>query len=142
MKNPINYLFPKFVKATVAAIITKNNKILLEKRTPILPEGNKWCLPGGHIDAGETAEAAIKREIKEELGTKAKAIKFLGYFDEILPEINCYTVVLVYEAKIRGKFKRQKLEVSEIGWFTKKELSKLNIAFHHKELIKKYWSKK
>ncbi len=142
MKNPLYSLIPKFVKATVAVIITKNNKILLEKRSLLIPESRKWCLPGGHIDAGETAENAIKREIREELGVSTKNLKFLGYSDEILPEIKTYSIVLIYSAKTRGKFKPQKLEVSEISWFTKEEISKLNVAFKHKEIIEKYWSKK
>ncbi|MBU0907655.1 MAG: NUDIX hydrolase [Nanoarchaeota archaeon] len=135
-------LIPKFVKATVASIIIKNNKILLEKRSPFLPEHGKWCLPGGHIGSGEKAETAIKREIKEELGLTTNSPEFLGYFDEIIPDIGVYAVVLVFKARVEGKIKLQRIEVSKYDWFTRKELKKLSMAFHHREIIEKFWEKK
>jgi mutator protein MutT len=131
----------KIIEVSVAAIIIKNRKVLLEKRGKI-KEGNKWCLPGGHVDYGEKAEHALKREVKEELGLITKNIKFLGYFDEIIPRINTHALVLVYRTNISGKVKIQKKEVENFDWFTKKEFSRLNIAFKHKEIINRYFGSK
>jgi nucleoside triphosphatase len=37
----------------------------------------RYTLPGGHIELGETAEQALKREIKEEAGLNISGVKFL-----------------------------------------------------------------
>ncbi|MDH4233470.1 MAG: NUDIX hydrolase, partial [Nitrospirota bacterium] len=55
-KNPV---------PTVDAIIRYSDGIILIKRTNP-PEG--WALPGGFVDCGETLEAAVVREAKEETG--------------------------------------------------------------------------
>ena len=50
-----------------ALIQDANNRILLVKRLRD-PEAGCWGFPGGKVDFGETVEAAICREITEELG--------------------------------------------------------------------------
>ncbi len=52
-----------------AAILVKDNLILIAKRksTDRVAPG-KWEFPGGKIEAGETPEECVKRELKEELG--------------------------------------------------------------------------
>jgi len=62
----------------VAALIKKDGEVLIAKRTT----GNvevigKWEFPGGKVEAGETEEQAIEREIKEEFDLVIKAEKFL-----------------------------------------------------------------
>lgn len=58
-------------RVTCGAIIEKKGKILLTKRN-VEPYKNYWCLPGGHIEWGEKAEEAIRREVKEETGLDFK----------------------------------------------------------------------
>ena len=60
----------------VAALIVKDNKIFAAKRAYGFLKG-KWELPGGKIEAGETPEQAIVREIKEELATEIKVNEFV-----------------------------------------------------------------
>lgn len=51
-----------------AALVDSDNRVLLSKR----PEGKQlaglWEFPGGKVDAGETPEEALIRELDEELG--------------------------------------------------------------------------
>ena len=51
----------------VAAIIKKDNYYLIVKRNRNKHLGLKWEFPGGKVEYNETFEAALSREIKEEL---------------------------------------------------------------------------
>lgn len=39
-----------------------------------------WCIPSGHIEPGETAEQAVRREALEEAGAQLGAVSYIGYF--------------------------------------------------------------
>jgi nucleoside triphosphatase len=57
-----------------ALIVNKEGKILLAKSHKWF---DKYTLPGGHIELGETIEEAIKREVKEEVGLDVEVVEFL-----------------------------------------------------------------
>lgn len=124
------------VKATVGAIIEKDNKLLLTKRN-IEPFKGYWCLPGGHIEYFEPAKDAMIREIKEETGLDFDG-KFVGYIDEAMPELNWHAVFLVFKGTATGKEKKCEIEVQEMRWFSKEDALKQKLAFKHDEAIKKY----
>lgn len=62
----------------VAALIKKENKVLIAKRsTGDINVMGKWEFPGGKVELNETEEEALKREIKEEFELDVKVLKFL-----------------------------------------------------------------
>ena len=51
-----------------AAMIDADGRVLVQQRPPGKPMAGLWEFPGGKIDVGETPEAALRRELAEELG--------------------------------------------------------------------------
>ncbi len=64
--------------AAVAALVANQEGKLMLVTRGIEPHYGKFDLPGGFVDPGETAEAAVKRELFEELGLKVKSLEYAG----------------------------------------------------------------
>jgi 8-oxo-dGTP diphosphatase len=59
------------MKQVVAALIVKDDKILVCQRTRHQTMPLKWEFPGGKIETGEQPRDALRRELDEELGIQA-----------------------------------------------------------------------
>lgn len=62
---------PKTLRFVAAALILRGDEVLICQRKAGTPMGLKWEFPGGKIEAGESAEQALRRELDEELGIAA-----------------------------------------------------------------------
>lgn len=60
------------MKQVVAALIQRDQKVLICQRTKYQPMPLKWEFPGGKIETGEQPRDALRRELDEELGISAK----------------------------------------------------------------------
>lgn len=78
----------------VAAIIKKEDKIFITKRS-YGEFADMWEFPGGKVEAGETNEEALIREIKEELELDINNLEFLTTVEYDYPTfhltMHCYT---------------------------------------------------
>jgi 8-oxo-dGTP diphosphatase len=62
----------KIVRLVVAALILRDETVLICQRRPDQPMALKWEFPGGKMEEGESAEEALRRELDEELGIRAE----------------------------------------------------------------------
>ena len=64
-------------KVDVRGVAFRGEGILLVQER----EGEAWSLPGGWVDVGESPSEAVAREVREESGYAARAVKLLGLYD-------------------------------------------------------------
>ena len=87
----------------VAAIIEKDNKIMIAKRLKGEFAG-LWEFPGGKYEKGETGEQAIKREIEEEFDVEIDVKEYLctieHEYDSFYLIMDCYICSLVTDRMI------------------------------------------
>lgn len=106
----------------VAAIIEKDNKILIAKRNHGEFDG-LWEFPGGKYEKGETGEEAIKREIEEEFDVEIDVKDYLctveHQYDSFYLIMDCYICSLKSDNMIlhdHSDIKWIDLEYDDIEW--------------------------
>lgn len=70
----------------VAALILDGDRVLLGQRSPFGSHPLKWEFPGGKVEAGETVEEALRRELREELFIDARAVEEIHRYQYAYPE--------------------------------------------------------
>jgi 8-oxo-dGTP diphosphatase len=102
----------------VAAVISQGGRVFATQRG--YGEWKDWWeFPGGKMEAGETPEAALKREIREELSAEISVGRLLGTVEHDYPDfhltMHCYLCSLLSEA-----FRLNEHEAAR--WLAKEEL--------------------
>lgn len=123
----------------VGAAIRDGERILAAQRSQIMNEALKWEYAGGKVEAGETHQEALKREVYEELGIRVvvKGLIAVGY-----SEVNGKRIILhVYEAEIIEGIPEAR-EHLQIKWVYFNEIPGLDWAKADipacNELVKRY----
>ena len=109
----------------VAAAIEKDGKFFCAQRPEGKSLGGFWEFPGGKLEAGESPEQALVREIREELNSE---IEIISYINEASYDYDFGTVVMkTYHAKlVSGKL--ELLEHQNSTWLAPHELKTINWA--------------
>ncbi|MDO8489925.1 MAG: NUDIX domain-containing protein [bacterium] len=116
MKAGVDYIG---VGCGVLILNEKGEMLLMKRSSKSKNEAGMWSKPGGTVDYGEMVEAAAIREVKEELGVDVE-VKFLAYYDHLLPEEKQHWVTFEFIGKIvSGEPKNMEPEkCDEIAWFS------------------------
>ena len=110
--------YPQIAPAVIVAITRNERKELLLAHNKRFT-GNVFSLIAGFVEAGETVEQAVQREIMEETGVTVKNIRYLSSQPWPFPN----SLMLAFEAEWEsGEAMPDGEELAELGWFTKETL--------------------
>jgi len=130
-KNPV---------PTVDLVVRKGNLILLEQRGRE-PFMGMRCLPGGHVDYGETVEKAALRELKEETSVDAKLVGILGVFSDPERDPRGHRINTVFIADWIYGNPTGADDAKNAEWINEAELRNpsFQMAFDHSLIIQDYF---
>jgi ADP-ribose pyrophosphatase YjhB (NUDIX family) len=111
------------------ALVDSDERVLLMRER----SDGLWSLPGGWADPLDTPSRAVEREVLEETGHGARAIKLVGCWDRDaqghLPKLPFSIYKLFFLCEATGEVRpADALETLEIGWFGLGELPELSLG--------------
>jgi 8-oxo-dGTP diphosphatase len=133
---------PRPVPVVRLIVVESTGRVLLLRRAADSTAGGRWCLPGGKIDYGDTAELAAARELLEETGLEAKDLAFLFYQDNLPSapgQMHCLN--LYFRCRAEGEPVLNE-ESTAAAWIGPDELAAYNLSFRNGEAVERYWSER
>lgn len=126
-------------KVDLRAGIFEDDKVLLVRER----SDDRWALPGGWADVGESPIQGIEKEIFEESGYRAKVQRLVGVKDRSLhdyrPQHPDHLYKLFFLCQITGGAPAQNLEISKIAFFPLTQLPPLSQGRVLKDDIDLLW---
>jgi len=107
----------------VAAIIEREGKILVGRRTPAQSHPLQWEFPGGKVEAGETPGQALMRELEEELAIRGAAGEEITRYQFAYPGKNPIELIFLRVTSFEGE--PENLIFHELRWQPKSRLAEL-----------------
>jgi 8-oxo-dGTP diphosphatase len=84
----------------VGAAILRDGCVLAARRTSPASTAGKWEFPGGKVEPGETREAAVVREVAEELGCR---VEVTGWLAGEVPISDSHTLAVALATLVDGE---------------------------------------
>jgi 8-oxo-dGTP diphosphatase len=113
----------------VGAVLRQGNQVLLCHRSPErswFPD--RWDLPGGHVRPGEEPEAALRRELAEELGVERIGLDGPPVLHQVDTDHGFDLTVWVTTSWRGTVANRQPAEHDALGWFGREQFGELRFA--------------
>jgi len=107
--------------------------VLIERKNP--PYG--WALPGGFVDIGETVEAALLREMREETSLDVRITALHGIYSDPSRDPRFHTVSIVYRCRAAGVPKAED-DAKSVRVVPYEELAETVLAFDHRKILDDY----
>jgi len=112
---------PTMLNVVAAALIDSEGRILLQKRPETGSMAGLWEFPGGKIEAGEIPEAALVRELHEELGIMVDPANREAAAFASEPLGDRYLLLLLYICR-EWKGQVSALHAADLAWANEGEL--------------------
>jgi 8-oxo-dGTP pyrophosphatase MutT (NUDIX family) len=120
-----------------AVAVVQADRLLLTRRS----DSGEWCMPGGGMDAGERPAETAEREVLEETGLVVRVTELLGVYCNpdivvVYPDGNRAQIVgVLFRAEQIAGTAGLSNEVTEVGWFTAEQASRLELIANHRPLL-------
>ncbi len=111
-------------KLVVAALVREQGRILMSRRRADQAMPNLWEFPGGKVEPGEHPEAALVRELREELGCGIAVDGIHEVVFHAYPDFDLY--MLVYASRI-VEGRPRPVEVAELAWVEPTQLPAMDL---------------
>lgn len=111
-------------KIDVRGVVFQGDKLLLVQETL---DQNRWTLPGGWADPGESASESTVREVWEETGFRVSAVKLLAVFDRARhhPPFIFDAYKIYFRCELSSDVRAvnpHNVETGDVGWFGADEI--------------------
>ena len=120
----------------VAAVIERDGKILIAQRKRTGPHPLKWEFPGGKVEEAETPEAAVVRELKEELAIQVRVGPEIGRYE--FQYAGSWPVMLMFYRVVEFSGEPKNMDFEQIVWAPKERLGEYDFLEGDAEFIKSY----
>lgn len=114
------------VPATVAIVVGRRGILMCRRAAE--PYRGTWDLAGGFLEADESPERGLRREVREELGARVFRARFHGFVVDRYGRGGVPVLGLVYEVRLAGRFSARS-DVSEVRWFARDAIQWRRIGF-------------
>jgi mutator protein MutT len=108
----------------VAAVIERENLILLGQRKRTGSHALKWEFPGGKVEPGEDHRVALARELREELGIEATIGAEMDRYEVQYGDGPKTELIFFHVTDFRGE--PRNLDFEQIAWATRAQLSEFD----------------
>ena len=123
------------IQVAVGILFKDEHSVLLCQRPEHKNYPLKWEFPGGKVEAGETPEAALARELQEELGIQAKASSLLHSEKNSYDDGNSYQVEYYKVTQWNGNIENKEFAATE--WVNRSVLTQYDILDGNRTICRK-----
>jgi 8-oxo-dGTP diphosphatase len=126
------------MKRKGASIVFVNDReeilLFLRDNDPKIPYPNTWDVPGGHVEDGETPEACIVREMKEEMDLDLRSFELFSereFSDRIEYTYWAHAHFTIDEIDLR--------EGQRLQWFTRSQVRRTELAYGFNQILEEFF---
>jgi len=124
----------------IGAVIARDGMVLLARRGSE-PGRNKWSVPGGLVELGETVEETIVREVKEETNLDVEVDSLVDVVNNLVRDaegkLRYHFVILDFFAKVKGGSLRAGSDLLEVKWVPLDQVEHFDLTGTFREFLER-----